>query len=122
MNRIKRNFASIVDLLRIKLKWLKGLIQRQKIQTKLVYIICIVISYLEVRFYYFLFINVILIYLLYYVNLYFSYCRKLLVSYTCGVCETILVKNELRHHPCFDPYNNVYIDDNLYIYPQCGEY
>ncbi|GAB1867430.1 hypothetical protein CAJAP_08509 [Camponotus japonicus] len=47
--------------------------------------------------------------------------ETLLVLYTCSVCETILVKNELRHHPCFDAYNNVYIDDNLYIYPQCDD-
>ncbi|KMQ84088.1 hypothetical protein RF55_18455 [Lasius niger] len=48
--------------------------------------------------------------------------ETLSVSYTCGVCETILEdEDERNHHPCFEAYKYVYIDDNFYIYPQCND-
>ncbi|XP_071578950.1 uncharacterized protein [Temnothorax nylanderi] len=41
--------------------------------------------------------------------------------YTCGMCETILHKNEIDPHLCFEGFNEFYIDENLYIYPQSDD-
>ncbi|CAL1672188.1 unnamed protein product [Lasius platythorax] len=41
------------------------------------------------------------------------------IPHTCGVCETIVNKNDLGLHPCFEGYTHFYVDDNFYCYPQC---
>ena len=41
------------------------------------------------------------------------------IPHTCGVCETIINKNDLGLHPCFEGYTHFYVDDNFYCYPQC---
>ncbi|XP_032688141.1 uncharacterized protein LOC116852170 isoform X2 [Odontomachus brunneus] len=42
-----------------------------------------------------------------------------LLSYTCGVCETVCPENEINCHPCMKEYKYFYMDEHSYFYPQC---
>ncbi|XP_018371361.1 PREDICTED: uncharacterized protein LOC108766520 isoform X1 [Trachymyrmex cornetzi] len=47
--------------------------------------------------------------------------NNLNISYTCGVCETFIIEDNLLSHTCFNEYSNVCIDENFYCYPQCED-
>ncbi|XP_028046923.1 uncharacterized protein LOC105828309 [Monomorium pharaonis] len=47
--------------------------------------------------------------------------ETLIISYTCGVCETICNEQEMSSHSCLEGYNHCQVDENLYFYPQTDD-
>jgi len=45
---------------------------------------------------------------------------QIVVSHTCGICETIIYEKNIPTHGCVEAYTRLFIDENFYFYSVTG--